>query len=105
VVGVCESSVVSALQRLTIELERYVTVFRYEDPPGMIGRVGSVFGEHGINISSAAVGHTPDGVEGAEHRRAAMVVTTDAPVSDAVVGQIVALEGFVDGWAVDLGSS
>ena len=90
-------------RRLTIELERYVTVFRYEDLPGMIGRVGSVFGEHGINISSAAVGHTPDGVEGAEHRRAAMVVTTDAPVSDAVVGQIVALEGFVDGWAVDLG--
>jgi len=90
-------------RRLTIELERYVTVFRYEDLPGMIGRVGSVFGEHGINISSAAVGHTPDGVEGAEHRRAAMVVTTDAPVSDEVVGQIVAREGFVDGWAVDLG--
>jgi D-3-phosphoglycerate dehydrogenase len=91
-------------RRLTIELERYVTVFRYEDLPGMIGRVGSVFGEHGINISSAAVGHTPDGVEGAEHRRAAMVVTTDAPVSDAIVGEIVALAGFVDGWAVDLGS-
>jgi hypothetical protein len=80
-----------------------VTIFRYEDLPGMIGRVGRVFGEHGIDISPAAVGHTADGVEGAEHRRTAMVVTTDAPVSDAVVEQIVALEGFVDGWAVDLG--
>ena len=49
-------------RRLTIELERYVTVFRYEDLPGMIGRVGTIFGAHGINISSAAVGHTPDSV-------------------------------------------
>ena len=51
-------------RRLTIELERYVTVFRYEDLPGMIGRVGTIFGAHGINISSAAVGHTPDGERG-----------------------------------------
>ena len=37
------------------------TIFRYEDLPGMIGRVGTIFGKHGINISSAAVGHTPNG--------------------------------------------
>ena len=48
-------------RRLTIELEPHVTVFRYEDLPGMIGRVGTIFGAHGINISSAAVGHAPDG--------------------------------------------
>ena len=51
-------------RRLTIELEPYVTVFRYQDLPGMIGRVGTIFGAHGINISSAAVGHTPDGEQG-----------------------------------------
>jgi D-3-phosphoglycerate dehydrogenase len=86
-------------RRLTIELEPHVAVFRYEDLPGMIGRVGTIFGAHGINISSAAVGHTPDG----EARRlAAMVVTTDAQVPDSVVDEIVASEGFVDGWSVDL---
>jgi len=90
-------------RRLTIELERHVTVFRYEDLPGMIGRVGTIFGAHGINISSAAVGHTPDGGDGDERRLAAMVVTTDAAVADGVVAEIVALEGFVDGWSVDLG--
>ena len=90
-------------RRLTIELERHVTVFRYEDLPGMIGRVGTIFGAHGINISSAAVGHTPDSVDGHERRYAAMVVTTDAPVGPDVVQEIVASEGFVDGWAVDLG--
>ncbi len=91
-------------RRLTIELERYVAVFRYEDLPGMIGRVGTIFGAHGINISSAAVGHSPDGADGAGHRLAAMVVTTDAPVPRRVLEEILASEGFDSGWAVDLGA-
>jgi len=86
-------------RRLTIELERFVTVFRYADLPGMIGRVGTIFGAHGINISSAAVGHTPDDESGPS---AAMVVTTDVLVPREVVEEIVASEGFVDGWAVVL---
>jgi len=94
-------------RRLTIELSPHVTVFRYEDLPGMIGRVGTIFGAHGINISSAAVGHTPDGGSGQDdgagaHRLAAMVVTTDAAVADEGVEEIVAAEGFVNGWSVDL---
>jgi D-3-phosphoglycerate dehydrogenase / 2-oxoglutarate reductase len=107
-------------RRLTIELEPHVVVFRYEDLPGMVGRVGTVFGAHGINISSAAVGHTNDedagarvspqgSPEGSEdpaeagQRLAAMVVTTDAQVPDAVVQEIVASEGFFNGWSIDLG--
>ncbi len=103
-------------RRLTVELEPNVTVFRYADLPGMIGRVGTIFGRHGINISSAAVGHTPDGAShagvgagsddrgapGEDQRLAAMVVTTDAPVPREVVDEIVASEGFVGGWAVVL---
>jgi D-3-phosphoglycerate dehydrogenase len=93
-------------RRLTIELEPFVTVFRYADVPGMIGRVGTLFGRYGINISSAAVGHTPDGGDaggaGDRQRLAAMVVTTDALVPADVVKEIVASEGFVDGWTVDL---
>jgi len=99
-------------RRLTIELERFVTVFRYADLPGMIGRVGTIFGAHGINISSAAVGHSPDGeVSGSAadgdlgesaQRSAAMVVTTDVLVPREVVEEIVASEGFLDGWAVVL---
>jgi D-3-phosphoglycerate dehydrogenase len=92
-------------RRLTVELEPNVTVFRYADLPGMIGRVGTIFGRHGINISSAAVGHTPDGASHAaseDRRVAAMVVTTDAPVPAKVVDEIVASEGFTGGWAVVL---
>jgi D-3-phosphoglycerate dehydrogenase len=102
-------------RRLTMELGRFVTVFRYADLPGMIGRVGTIFGAHGINISSAAVGHSPDGAssggtgrgdgalaDGAPQRSAAMVVSTDVLVPQEVVREIVASEGFIDGWAVVL---
>jgi D-3-phosphoglycerate dehydrogenase / 2-oxoglutarate reductase len=84
-------------RRFTVELEPFVTVFRYADLPGMIGRVGTIFGRHGVNISSAAVGHTPDGEDGGEERLAAMVVTTDGPVPAEVLSEIVESDGFVDG--------
>lgn len=84
-------------QRVTVELEPFVTVFRYADLPGMIGRVGTAFGRHGLNISSAAVGRAPDGAPAGEARHAVMVVTTDAPVPNEVVGEIVASEGFLEG--------
>jgi len=95
-------------RRLTVELESHLAIFRYEDLPGMVGRVGTIFGAHGINISSAAVGHTPDGELDGEDRSesgqrlAAMVVTTDAPVPREVVDEIVASEGFFNGWSVSL---
>jgi D-3-phosphoglycerate dehydrogenase len=87
-------------QRFTVELAPYVTVLRYADVPGMIGRVGTVFGGHGVNISSAAVGHHPEG--GATSGSAVMVVTTDAAVPQAVVDEIVASEGFVGGRTAQL---
>jgi D-3-phosphoglycerate dehydrogenase len=86
-------------QRFNVQLEEHVTLFRYRDLPGMIGRVGTCFGQHDINISSAAVGRQVDepgdGV-------AAMVVTTDAPVPRDVVDEIVASEGFEEGRTVSL---
>jgi D-3-phosphoglycerate dehydrogenase len=91
-------------QRFTVELERYVTVFRYRDVPGMIGRVGTIFGSHGVNISSAAVGRQPAGNGGGNGggALAVMVVTTDSPVPPAVIEEIVASDGFVDGRSVAL---
>ena len=51
----------------------HFAIFRYADQPGMIGRVGNAFGEHGVNIVSAAVGAEDGfrrGRHGAHHRRA-----------------------------------
>ncbi len=80
-------------QRFNIQLEDHVTVFRYRDMPGMIGRVGTHFGERGINIVSAAVGRHPDAHVG-EGLEAVMVITTDAAVPQTVIDEIVALDGF-----------
>jgi D-3-phosphoglycerate dehydrogenase / 2-oxoglutarate reductase len=74
----------------------HLAIFRYADQPGMIGRVGNAFGEHGVNIVSAAVGAE----EG--EREAVMALTTDAPVPNGVVEEIASGEGFFAGRAVDL---
>jgi D-3-phosphoglycerate dehydrogenase len=74
----------------------HLAIFRYADQPGMIGRVGTAFGEHGVNIVSAAVGAEASGEE------AVMALTTDAPVPEAVIDAIASGEGFFVGRAVDL---
>jgi D-3-phosphoglycerate dehydrogenase len=86
-------------QRFNIQLEGHMTLLRYSDVPGMVGRVGTVFGEHAINIVSMAVGRRPDDAEGGE---AAMAIITDAPVPAEVLDQIRALDGFDDARTVDV---
>jgi D-3-phosphoglycerate dehydrogenase / 2-oxoglutarate reductase len=88
-------------QRFNLQLTDHLALFRYRDVPGMIGRVGTAFGAHGVNIDSAAVGHVPEG-DGDGEGLAVMVVTTDTPVPQAVVDELVASEGFVAGGAVTL---
>ncbi len=89
-------------QRFNIQLEEHITLFRYRDMPGMIGRVGTHFGERGINIVSAAVGRHPDAADLGEGLEAVMVITTDAAVPPSVVAEIVGLDGFEAGRAVTL---
>jgi D-3-phosphoglycerate dehydrogenase len=89
-------------QRFNLQFEDHIALFRYRDVPGMIGRVGTAFGEHGLNIDAAAVGHLPDD-EGEDGGLAVMTVTTDAPVPQALIDEIVASDGFVDGRGISLG--
>jgi D-3-phosphoglycerate dehydrogenase / 2-oxoglutarate reductase len=93
-------------QTFNIELMPHMAIFRYSDVPGMIGKVGTVFGEHGLNIASTAVGrepdHDPDQPAGGSGGLAVMVVTSDSPVPDEVIEKIVSLDGFQSGRAVSL---
>jgi D-3-phosphoglycerate dehydrogenase len=90
-------------QRFNVQFdEDHLALFRYRDLPGMVGRVGSCLGEHGINISSAAVGRQPPEQDGRRGELAVMVVTTDAPVPPEVVDQIAGGDGFLDGRTVAL---
>jgi D-3-phosphoglycerate dehydrogenase / 2-oxoglutarate reductase len=86
--------------RFNVQLEDHLAVFRYRDQPGMLGRVGTLLGEAGVNIVSAAVGRRPDG----DHSggEAAMVVTADAAVPQGVVDRIVDSPGFHEGRTVSL---
>ena len=58
-----------------------------EDRPGMIGAVGTLLGDAGININDMDVGKSPTG-EGAS-----MVIATSQPVPKAVADALVAIDG------------
>jgi len=89
-------------QRFQVQLEEHVTMFSYRDRPGMLGRVGALFGANHVNIVSAVVGRAPAGAAGDQEPLAAMIVTTDEQVSDALVKEIAASDGFVAGVSVTL---
>jgi D-3-phosphoglycerate dehydrogenase / 2-oxoglutarate reductase len=91
-------------QRFNLQLEEggHMALFRYCDLPGMMGRVGTVLGERGVNISSAAVGRQPPVADGRRNEVAVMVVTTDSPVPRDVVAEIASSDGFLAGRAVSL---
>jgi D-3-phosphoglycerate dehydrogenase len=91
-------------QRFNMQLEPYVTLLKYQDVPGMIGKLGTCFGAHGLNIELAAVGHPPDDEEPVPDQgpHAVMAVTTDKPVPQSVIDEIVGEEGFVAGRFVSL---
>ena len=88
-------------QRFNLQLEPFLTLFRYVDRPGVIGLIGTIFGERAINIGSAAVGHSP---ETGDEQHAVMILTTDAQVPQALIDEIIASsDNFLDGRTVALG--
>ena len=65
---------VSALGfELEMELAPLMAFFRYDDVPGVIGRVGTLFGEAGVNIANMAVSRTRKG------EKALMALSLDSP--------------------------
>jgi D-3-phosphoglycerate dehydrogenase len=81
---------VSALGfELDLELAPILVLFRYDDVPGVIGRVGTLFGEAAVNIANMTVSRTRRG------GKALMVLTVDSMPPDDLVERIHA-EGFDD---------
>ncbi|PLS87043.1 MAG: phosphoglycerate dehydrogenase [Actinobacteria bacterium] len=81
---------------MDIEPEKHMLFIRNEDQPGMIGRIGAILGEHGINIGNMAVGRGEPG------SRAAMTITVDDPVPDEVLKALLAIPGFSEARAITL---
>ena len=58
---------------LEMELAPLLVLFRYDDVPGVIGRVGTLFGEAGVNIANMAVSRNREG------GKALMALSIDSP--------------------------
>ena len=74
---------VSALGfQVEIELAPNMVFFRYDDVPGVIGRIGGVFGSAGVNIANMAVSRTRRG------GKAVMALSVDTQPPPEVVEQV-----------------
>jgi D-3-phosphoglycerate dehydrogenase / 2-oxoglutarate reductase len=81
---------VSALGfELEMELAPLLVFFRYDDVPGVIGRVGSLFGEAGVNIANMAVSRTNRG------GKALMALSVDNPPPEGLMDEA-RTQGFDD---------
>jgi D-3-phosphoglycerate dehydrogenase / 2-oxoglutarate reductase len=76
-----------------MELAPPMAFFRYEDVPGVIGRVGTLFGEAGVNIANMAVSRTRRG------GKALMAISIDSPAPEELVGKLQAA-GFDDAYFI-----
>jgi len=65
-----------------VPVDGYLLLTKHQDKPGLVGRVGTLLGQHDVNISSMQVGRaSPRG-------DALMILTLDDPVPDEVRARI-----------------
>ncbi|MDW7990045.1 MAG: phosphoglycerate dehydrogenase [Archaeoglobaceae archaeon] len=70
----------------------------HEDKPGVIGRVGTLFGKNNINIAGMIVGRSGDKPGGVQ----LMLLLVDDPPSDEVLQDMTKLDGIIDATYVEL---
>jgi D-3-phosphoglycerate dehydrogenase len=80
-------------------LEGNLLVCRNLDVPGVIGRIGSILGEHGVNIANFALGRQRSG---AKPVQALAVVQVDAPVSGTVLDALGTIQALLEARPVSL---
>ena len=81
---------------IDIELAPHMAFLTYQDQPGVIGRVGTMFGEAGVNIANLAVSRTKEG------DKALMAFSIDTPAPKDLVERVVE-SGFDDARFIALG--
>jgi D-3-phosphoglycerate dehydrogenase len=81
---------------IDIELAPQMAFLVYDDVPGVIGRVGTMFGDAGVNIANMAVSRTKEG------GKALMAFSIDTPAPLDLVERV-AGSGFDDARFITLG--
>ena len=74
-----------------------VLLVRNEDTPGIVGRVGTVLGSHGVNIARMGLGRKPGS------GRAIMLIEVDSEVPAAVTDELTGLPGIREARFLKLG--
>lgn len=67
---------------IDIELAPWMVLLVYDDVPGVIGRVGTMFGNAGINIANMAVSRRSEG------GKALMAFSIDTPATEELVAEL-----------------
>jgi len=80
-------------------LEGNLLVCRNLDVPGVIGKIGSILGEHGVNIANFTLGRERSGPKPV---KALAVVQVDAPVSETVLKALATIEALLEARPVSL---
>jgi D-3-phosphoglycerate dehydrogenase len=80
-------------------LEGNLLVCRNLDVPGVIGKIGTILGEHGVNIGNFALGRERSGPKPV---KALAVVQVDAPVENTVLEALGAIEALLEARPVSL---
>ncbi|MDR3723559.1 MAG: phosphoglycerate dehydrogenase [Terracidiphilus sp.] len=87
----------------TIDIETPLSgnllVCRNLDVPGVIGKIGTTLGEHGVNIANFALGRER---KGAQPVKALAVVQVDAPVSVEAIEALLRIEALLEARPVQL---
>lgn len=96
--GKAEAPRIVAIDEHLVDLppSRHMLVVHNEDVPGMIGRVTTILGDAGINISDMDVGRSPSGAA------ALMAIATDTAVPPGIVRAIATQPGVQSARAIDL---
>ncbi len=77
---------------IEVPLHGTLVSIRNYDVPGVIGRVGTVLGEHQVNIANFALGRGPEPSSAREQAQAIAVVQVDGEITPAVLGALEAIE-------------
>lgn len=80
-------------QDFNLDFADHIAFFRYADRPGMLGKVGTLFGEQGVNIDNAVI-------SAGEGGPAVLAITSQQEIPGTLITEILKLEGFQDGHVV-----
>lgn len=80
-------------QDFNLDFADHIAFFRYADRPGMLGKVGTIFGNAGVNIDNAVISASEGGP-------AVLAITSKEEIPAPLIAEILQIEGFEDGHVV-----